>query len=189
MILSQHNIFSDRSVQHPGRFRLTDISTNTTQDVDVARSEGVIYQAGTPFSAEVMNRMCDDISDAGQDYSDAISANWAALTVNSIWFSGAVKYNKIGNIVIVYVNLLQTGGSSGTSALSGSADAATNNLPSALRPLSSQNGTIRRIQNLSGNEAVQPYLYVNSAGKVVVYCNGTSIPSNRYIRGEIVYML
>lgn len=189
MILSQFNIFSDRSVQHPGRFRLTDISTSTTQDVDVARSEGVIYQAGTPFSAEVMNRMGDDIADAGQEFADTISADWTALTVNSTWFSGSVKYNKIGSMVIVYVNLLQTGGSSGTSALSGTADAATNNLPSALRPLSSQNGTIRRIQNLSGNDGVKPYLYVTSSGKVVVYCNGVSIPSNRYIRGEIVYML
>lgn len=56
--------WKDRLVEFAGRRTLTDISTGTSQTVDVARAEGQISQAGDAISAENMNDLEQRIGDA-----------------------------------------------------------------------------------------------------------------------------
>lgn len=186
--MAQFNLYSDRSVQRPGRFRLTDVDSGLTQSVDVTRTEGIVYQEGTPFLADIMNRFADEIADAGQDFADELTDGWSTLPVNSTWFTGSVKYKQIGSMVVVYANLYQTGGEGGTSqAISGAVELTSSNLPSEYRPATNKTGDFRPISNLSGYNGYKPYMQVTTTGKIFVQCNGINIPSTRYIRGEVVY--
>ena len=181
--MAQFNLYSDRSVQRPGRFRLTDVDSGLTQSVDVTRTEGTVYQEGTPFSADIMNRLADEIADAGQDFADELTDGWSTLPVNSTWFTGSVKYKKIGSMVVVYANLYQNGSGS----LSGAVELTSSSLPSEYRPATNKTGDFRPISNLSAYDGYKPYMQVTTTGKIFIQCNGINIPSTRYIRGEVVY--
>lgn len=41
----------DRSVEFPGRMKMTDISTGDEYIFDVERAEGTVTEAGTPYNA------------------------------------------------------------------------------------------------------------------------------------------
>lgn len=47
----------DRSVEHPGRRKLTDTTTGTETTVDVAREEGAVAATGDAFNAKNMNAL------------------------------------------------------------------------------------------------------------------------------------
>lgn len=181
--MAQFKLYSDRSVQRPGRFRLTDVDSGLTQSVDVTRTEGTVYQEGTPFSADIMNRLADEIADAGQEFADELTTGWSTLPVNSTWFTGSVKYKKIGSMVVVYANLYQNGSGS----LSGAVELTSSNLPAEYRPATNRTGDFRPISNLSGYDGYKPYMQVTTTGKIFIQCNGINIPTTRYIRGEVVY--
>lgn len=51
------NYFEDRVVQYPGRVTLT--PTEASDTYDVARAEGTVTTAGTPFNAETFNEAVD----------------------------------------------------------------------------------------------------------------------------------
>ncbi len=52
------NYFTDRSVEFPGRYRLT---ASSDPDVyDLTREEGTIYATGTPLNADYLNGAFDD---------------------------------------------------------------------------------------------------------------------------------
>lgn len=53
----------DRLVEFAGRRKLTDVTTQTVQTVDVARDEGNVSQEGTAFSAANMNDLEQRIAD------------------------------------------------------------------------------------------------------------------------------
>lgn len=47
--------WKNRDVEYPGRRTLTDTLSGTSQTVDVTRSEGTIYEAGSAFDSSEMN--------------------------------------------------------------------------------------------------------------------------------------
>lgn len=55
------NFFTDRSVEFPGRYRLT--PTEDTNVFDLVRQEGTIYNAGTPLNAENLNGAMQEVID------------------------------------------------------------------------------------------------------------------------------
>ena len=55
------NFFTDRSVEFPGRYRLT--PTEDTNIYDLVRQEGTIYNAGTPLNAEHLNGAMQEVID------------------------------------------------------------------------------------------------------------------------------
>lgn len=187
--MAQFNLYSDRRVQYPGRFILTNVDDQTAQRYDLERYEGTTYSEGTPFSADIMNRYADEVADAGQDFADILSTDWSSLAVNSNWFSGTIRYKKIGSLVVVYANVYQTGGSGGSTAISGEVDLISSTLPAALRPSASKTGDFRLITGLTNYDGYKPYIEAKTTGKVVCQCNGVNIPATRWLRGEVVYSL
>lgn len=55
------NYFTDRSVEFPGRYKLT--PTGTTDVYDLTRAEGTIYNPGTPLNASNFNGAMQDVID------------------------------------------------------------------------------------------------------------------------------
>lgn len=53
------NYFTDRVVQYPGRVTMT--PTGNTNEYDLARAEGNITVAGTPFNADAFNGIADQM--------------------------------------------------------------------------------------------------------------------------------
>ena len=62
--------FTDRIVEHPGRYTLTDVNTNEVLGTfDLVRAEGTVTEEGTPLTAanlntEVLNIARGDLSEA-----------------------------------------------------------------------------------------------------------------------------
>lgn len=89
------NYFTDRSVEYPGRYRLT--PTDDPDTYDLSRQEGTIYNEGTPLNAENLN-------DALQTVIDLIPNQSAFLAVQ-----GTTTYAEItsalnaGQVVFVAV--------------------------------------------------------------------------------------
>lgn len=67
----------DRLVEFAGRRKLTDVTTQTVQTVDVARDEGNVSQEGTAFSAANMNdleqRIADCVSAMETTFQDGVN--------------------------------------------------------------------------------------------------------------------
>ena len=55
------NYFTDRSVEFPGRYKLT--PTGTTDVYDLTREEGTIYNQGTPLNSANLNGAMQDVID------------------------------------------------------------------------------------------------------------------------------
>ena len=55
------NYFTDRSVENPGRYRLTPTGTNDVYDL--TREEGAVYNPGTPLNAENLNDAMQEVID------------------------------------------------------------------------------------------------------------------------------
>lgn len=55
--------FTDRIVEHPGRYMLTDVSTNEVLGTfDLVRAEGTVTEEGTPLTAANLNTEVLDIA-------------------------------------------------------------------------------------------------------------------------------
>lgn len=170
--------FQDRLSEFPGRITLTDVEFGNQNTYDVDRAEGFITRDGTPFNAETFNRIADEMLDIGQKSADLIGAGLSkSLTASSSYFTGTIKYDKIGDMVIVYVDVVTTALISGgtTRGLSASA------IESEMRPLTQASGLIRDMDD--------PLLHVTTSGLVCVNPNILSIPTGSAIKGEVVYFV
>lgn len=78
----------DRQVEYAGRRKLTNISTGTTEVVDVTRNEGVVSAEGDAFSAsnmnELENRIYNTFADVTKVYTNvSVAASlWATYTAS-----------------------------------------------------------------------------------------------------------
>lgn len=76
------NFFTDRSVEHPGRYRLN--PTDDASIYDLVRAEGAVYQAGTPLNAEHLNdamqNVIDQIPDAEMFIAQEGTTTYAQVT-------------------------------------------------------------------------------------------------------------
>lgn len=170
--------YTDRIVQYPGRITLTDTTYGNQNTYDVDRAEGTITRDGTPFNADSFNRIADEILDIEQYNADLIADELTqTLTANTSYFTGSIKYDKIGSLVIVYVSVSTTAAiSAGTSrGLSSSA------IASAYRPATQANGIIRNMTD--------PLLQVSTSGQVSVYPASEAIPTGTAIKGEVCYFV
>lgn len=55
------NTFTDRVVEHPGRYLLT--PTGTQDEYDLSRAEGTVTEPGTPLNAANLNPLVNEIND------------------------------------------------------------------------------------------------------------------------------
>lgn len=85
--------WKDRSVEFPGRRKLTDIVSGAVLNVDVVRNEGEVAQAGDPFSAENMNNLESRIGDAFIDYSTPKN-----VTIPAIGWSSDYPFTNTVNV-------------------------------------------------------------------------------------------
>ena len=170
--------FTDRIVEYPGRINLIDVDYGTLSLVDVERAEGRITDPGTPFEADTFNRIADEMLDVGQFNADLIAAELTkTLSVNTTYWNGTIKYDKIGSLVIVYV--------SGTTS-------------SPIGP-----GTVRTLSSSSIETAYRPsatiseiardiptgLLQVSTSGSVGFVTYEEAIDSGEPIKGEVAYFV
>lgn len=114
--------------------------------------------------------------DVGQENADLIAEDLAnTLTLNSSYFSGTAKYDKIGNMVIVYVNVTTTASQSTNRRIESGA------IPSGSRPSTNTSEVVRSYPSAN--------LRVTTGGYVYLDYNGTTIPSGTVIKGEICYFV
>lgn len=118
----------------------------------------------------------ENVLDIGQENADLIGADLAnSLAANPEFFIGNLKYDKIGDMVIVYV--------SGTTyrpiseIVSINAEA----LPSAYRPSPNQQEECRSIQSAN--------LIVGTDGAIELDPNGETIAKRAHIQGEVAYFV
>lgn len=64
--------WEDRLVEFAGRRKLTDVTTQAVQTVDVTRDEGNVSREGTAFSASNMNDLEQRIAEAFSEMSDSL---------------------------------------------------------------------------------------------------------------------
>ena len=182
---SQTNLFTDRQVAAPGRIKLIDEEFETAKIYTMYREEGSVLVEGTPFNAETFNRLFDELADAGQAFADFVAANYLnnSLSVNSDYFSGSIKYGKLGSLVVVYVNVTTS------AVLYENKNISTDTLPSDYRPGTSKQGDWRSISN-SSNFRI-PMLQTNSNGSIQFIVNNTSgtISEGRTMKGEVAYYI
>lgn len=57
------NNFTDRIVEHPGRYTLTDTGGTELGTYDLTRAEGTITEAGTPLNAASLNTVVDAVNE------------------------------------------------------------------------------------------------------------------------------
>ena len=175
-ISSISRYFTDRQVQHPGRITLTDVQFGNQNTYDVDRAEGTITQDGTPFSADAFNRIADDMLDVGQINADLIAAELTkTLGPASAYCSGNIKYDKIGSLVIVYVDVVTTATYSATF----SQQLSFNQMESGYIPGTTQSAIIRNLND--------PLLRVSTSGLLSVYAPTEAIPTGTAIKGEVCY--
>lgn len=55
--------FTDRVVEHPGRYTLTDTGGAELGTYDLSRDEGTVTEAGTPLNAAHLNPVVNEIND------------------------------------------------------------------------------------------------------------------------------
>lgn len=55
--------FTDRVVEHPGRYTLTDTGGAELGTYDLSRDEGTVTEAGTPLNAAHLNPVINEIND------------------------------------------------------------------------------------------------------------------------------
>ena len=73
--------FTDRQVEYPNRFYLTDENGNQTGPFTLTRAEGEVIEEGTPLSAENLNT---EISEAAASAASAATAKFnSAFTIDS----------------------------------------------------------------------------------------------------------
>ena len=57
------NQFTDRLVEHPGRYTLTETDGTTVGTYDLNRAEGAVTEEGTPLNAANLNTLVNGIND------------------------------------------------------------------------------------------------------------------------------
>lgn len=87
--------WKDRIVEYAGRRRLTNVSTQAQEIVDVERAEGTVSQAGDAFSAANMNDLEQRISDEFTAVNENLSAIDTRISQNNI---GTVETITLGQL-------------------------------------------------------------------------------------------
>ena len=140
-------------------------------------SNDAIYLLSQMFHqdfTELDERKADD--DIGQENADLIGAELAnTLSLNTSYFSGTAKYEKIGDMVIVYVNVTTTASQSTNRRIESGA------IPSDSRPSSAVSEVCRSYPSAN--------LRVTTGGYVYLDYNETTIPSGTPIKGEVCYFV
>lgn len=118
----------------------------------------------------------ENVLDIGQENADLIADDLTnTLTLDSSYFSGTAKYDKIGDMVIVYVNVTTTASQSIDRRIESSA------IPSGNRPSLSIKEVCRSYPSASLRVTTDGYIYLDY--------NGTTIPSGTVIKGEVCYFV
>lgn len=66
------NNFTDRVVEHPGRYTLTDTGGTELGTYDLSRAEGTITEAGTPLNAANMNLVVDAVNEIDERITECV---------------------------------------------------------------------------------------------------------------------
>lgn len=132
---------------------------------------------GTAYRLVSLDR--DDKEDIGQENADLIAAELTqTLTPYSGNFSGTVKYDKIGDMVIVYVSGTLSRTVSGVVPF----QLTSNTVPLRYAPSEAIYERCRSLPNTN--------LAVGHFGNYVhLMCDGLSIPSGTEIKGEVAYFV
>lgn len=116
------------------------------------------------------------LMDIGQVNADLVAEELTnTLTLNSSYFSGTAKYDKIGDLVIVYINVTTSASQSSDIRIENSA------IPSGNRPSLTVKKVCRSYPSAS--------LRVTTDGYVYLDYNGTTISSGTVIKGEVCYFV
>lgn len=128
------------------------------------------------LGVDVFDNKIKNALDIGQKNADLIADDLRnTLTLDSSYFSGTAKYDKIGSMVIVYVNVT-TLASQGTNRRIESGA-----IPSGNRPSSAVSEVCRSYPSAN--------LRVTTDGYVYLDYNDTTIPSGTEIKGEVAYFV
>lgn len=119
----------------------------------------------------------ENVLDIGQENADLIGADLTnTLSVSSLYFDGGtIKYDKIGDMVIVYVNGTTSANISGSSRIG-------ELLPAEYRPNVDK---MEKVRTLSTAD-----LLVGTEGQIYLSPKSlTTIPSGTEIKGEVAYFV
>ena len=101
-------MFWDRLVQYPGRVKLTDPATGNYILRDTERAEGDITDEGTTLNSAGFDEALKSYFDIGQDNAELIGNALSTTRTLATGFSGEVRYGKLGDFVIVHVQVATT---------------------------------------------------------------------------------
>ena len=125
------------------------------------------------LNTEIQKKADDDV---GQENADLVGEDLAnTISLNSSYFSGTAKYDKIGSMVVVYVNVTTSSSISSNRRIDSSA------ISSDYRPSSAQTETVRSYTTASLRVTTGGYLYLDY--------NGNTIPSGTAIKGEVCFFV
>ena len=128
------------------------------------------------FNSDRSKVEIEDALDIGQENADLIAADLTnTLTLDSSYFSGTAKYDKIGSMVIVYVNVTTLANQSSNRRIESGA------IPSDSRPSTNTSEVVRSYPSAN--------LRVTTDGYVYLDYNETTIPSGTPIKGEVCYFV
>lgn len=128
------------------------------------------------LGVDVFDNKIKNALDIGQENADLIADDLTnTLTLNSSYFSGTAKYDKIGSMVIVYVNVTTLASQSSNRRIESGA------IPSGNRPSSTVSEVCRSYPSAN--------LRVTTNGYVYLDYNDTTIPSGTAIKGEVTYFV
>lgn len=159
---------------------LGSVSSSTPTAKKFARFDTAAHLNSTDMSDSDVNTLISDViegdgfSDIGQKNADLIAEDLTnTLTARSDYLSGTVKYDKVGDLVIVYVNGTTSAAISVNRYITNSA------LPSGYRPAVEENDIIRTVDGAN--------LRVQTTGDIFIVPNGTTVTSGTTITGEVAY--
>lgn len=133
---------------------------------------------GTAYRLVSLDR--DDKEDIGQENADLIAAELTrTLTPDSGNFNGTVKYDKFGDMVIVYISGTLTRTISGLVSF----QLTSNAIPTGYAPSAAIYERCRTLPN------ADIWIRASGGSRVCLMCDGLSIPSGTEIKGEIAYFV
>ena len=163
---------------------LSNIKMNGTQSLGtsskIARSDHIhpsdISKADVTYVDAQDDNVLYNATDIGQENADLIADDLRnTLTLDSSYFSGTAKYDKIGSMVIVYVSITTLASQSSDRRIESGA------IPSGNRPSSAVSEVCRSYPSAN--------LRVTTDGYVYLDYNDTTIPSGTAIKGEVAYFV
>lgn len=181
LVLDSEYVHTDNNYTSTEKTKLGN-STATPTENRLAMFDSSAHMNSTDMTSSEINSFIDAIGesvglmDIGQANADLIADDLAnTLTLNSSYFSGTAKYDKIGDMVIVYVNVTTTASQSNNRRIESGA------IPSGSRPSTNTSEVVRSYPSTS--------LRVTTGGYVYLDYNGTTIPSGTVIKGEVCYFV